>query len=103
MGEGDDVESHVAQASTPDDVQSVPSCDVQNVFLPKFALQRSSSSPSLSEDNQAAAVPAQNINEEFPVLKSPVVPKQSNSKSSKRTLSSESISEKKAKLFPLMI
>ncbi|KAI5737068.1 hypothetical protein M8J76_008509 [Diaphorina citri] len=98
MGEGDDVESHVAQASTPDDVQSVPSCDVQNVFLPKFALQRSSSSPSLSEDNQAAAVPAQNINEEFPVLKSPVVPKQSNSKSSKRTLSSESISEKKAKV-----
>ncbi|KAI5698709.1 hypothetical protein M8J75_011608 [Diaphorina citri] len=98
MGEGDDVESHVAQVPTPDAVQSVPSCDVQNVFLPKFALQRSSSSPSLTEDNQAAPVPAQNINEEFPALNSPVAPKQLNSKSTKRTLSPESISEKKAKV-----
>ncbi|KAI5722919.1 hypothetical protein M8J76_015729 [Diaphorina citri] len=97
MGEGDE-ESHVAQASTPDAVKSVPSCDVQNVFLPKFALQRSSSSPSLTEENQAVAAPTQNMIEEFPALNSPVAPKQPNSKSTKRTLSSESISEKKAKV-----
>ncbi|KAI5696073.1 hypothetical protein M8J75_007694 [Diaphorina citri] len=97
MGEGDE-ESHVAQAPPPDTVKSMPPCDTQDIFLPKFALQRSSSSPSLTEENQVAKAAVQTITDDFPALKSPVVPNQPNSKSTKRTLSPESISDKKAKL-----
>ncbi|KAI5698110.1 hypothetical protein M8J75_001773 [Diaphorina citri] len=96
MGEGDE-ESHVAQAPPPDTVKSMPPCDTQDIFLPKFALQRSSSSPSLTEENQVAKAAVQTITDDFPALKSPVVPNQPNSKSTKRTLSPESISDKKAK------
>ncbi|KAI5722032.1 hypothetical protein M8J76_002649 [Diaphorina citri] len=97
MGEGDE-ESHVAQAPPPDTVKSMPPCDTQDIFLPKFALQRSSSSPSLTEENQVAKAAVQTITDDFPALKSPVVPNQPNSKSTKRTLSPESISDKKAKV-----